>query len=82
MGIDLMNPKKIFEEKLSSSFNYEKNCLLFIPSNLPKPNEQLHTHSLFEYIMKAIDFFKGKTFILFTSYQQMLMVKKKSRDSI
>jgi len=54
-----------------SPFNYEKQSLLFLPENLPQPNEPSYTKELMQAALPVLTASEGRAFVLFTSYYAM-----------
>ncbi len=67
------------ESILDSPFQYEKQALLYLPKDLPEPNEtmDLYIKSLADRCLELIHATEGKTFILFTSYDTLNRVFQK-----
>lgn len=54
-----------------SPFDYEKQSLLFLPQNLPQPNEPAYTKELMQAALPVLSASQGRAFVLFTSYYAM-----------
>ena len=54
-----------------SPFDYEKQSLLFLPQNLPQPNEPAYTKELMQAALPVLTASQGRAFVLFTSYYAM-----------
>jgi len=54
-----------------SHFNYQKQALLYLPPNMPAPNEPDFQDKAVERIRRVLEITKGRAFCLFTSYKQM-----------
>ncbi|MFC1504620.1 helicase C-terminal domain-containing protein [Spirochaetota bacterium] len=76
LGINLLVHKQIQEDLLPSSFDYKRNCIFFIPSGLPDPADEGFMHAVSQYVHEAAQSFNGRTFVLFTSYVQLIKVKE------
>jgi len=57
--------------QLDSPFDYRQQTLLYLPKNLPSPDDNQYTAALIEHVLPIIDFLQGKTFLLFTSYHAL-----------
>ena len=57
--------------QLDSPFDYQNNALLYLPSNLPEPNDRAFPDKMLEAISPVIEASKGRTFLLFTSYAML-----------
>ena len=63
--LGLIDPRT---EIWQSPFNYPKNARLYIPTNLPDPNDFSHTERIIEEAAPLIKSSKGRAFLLFTSH--------------
>lgn len=71
-------PKEVEELALGSPFDYKKNTLLYLCTDIPEPKEpgyQRHVEQAVIDVAKALD---GRTLVLFTSYSQL----KKTAEAI
>jgi ATP-dependent DNA helicase DinG len=60
------------ELQLGSSFNYQEQMKIYVPSSMPSPkNIDAYNASLVGMINKYIDYTKGKAFVLFTNTKLM-----------
>jgi len=61
---------------LSSPFDYSKQAILYIPSQMPEPWEEsdLYSSKIIEEIKKILKITRGATFVLFTSFQMLNQV--------
>lgn len=59
---------------LPSPFQYERQCALYLPDNLPDPNAPEYTRALVEEIDAILEATEGRAFVLFTSLQNMRQV--------
>ncbi len=73
-----------YEKIFPSPFQYEKQAVLFIPSQIPDPSlyEESYHESITEYIEKLIRLTHGNCFVLFTSIRSMNWVKKNLESSL
>ena len=67
-----------------SPFNYEENCLLYIPDNLPKAQmgSEQEAKCLAEQICRLVEATHGHTLVLFTSYSLMGAVYNQVKDRL
>ena len=67
-----------------SPFNYEENCLLYIPNDLPKTQmgSEQEAKCLAEQICRLVEATHGHTLVLFTSYSLMGAVYKQVKDRL
>ena len=57
--------------QLSSSFDYEKQALLYIPLSLPNPNTSHYTKAVINAIIPVLKVSRGRAFLLFTSFRAL-----------
>jgi ATP-dependent DNA helicase DinG len=57
--------------KIDSPFNYEQQCLLYLPVGLPPPSAPSYTTRVMETALPLIDAAGGGAFILFTSHRAL-----------
>ncbi len=60
--------KKILEAVFDSSFDYQKQSLLAVPTSICEPTHVDFPRQVQEHIMRAIRCSRGNAFVLFTSY--------------
>jgi ATP-dependent DNA helicase DinG len=63
-----------------SPFEYKKNVLLSIPSDLPEPKSADYSHKLSDLIKNVLIISEGKGLVLFTSYSMLKTVYDLVRD--
>jgi ATP-dependent DNA helicase DinG len=75
-SLGIMNVKRISETTQSSPYDYERNCLLYIPEYMPFPKQTNtgYIAALTDEIERIIRVAHGHTAILFTSYYVMEIV--------
>lgn len=56
---------------VESPFDYQRNALLFLPSDMPEPNHVHYQQAVEQAIIKAAMASNGATLVLFTSYNQL-----------
>ena len=67
---------------LSSPFDFEKQGMIAIPSDIPEPTSNSFIKEIGPRLLQAIDATMGRTFILFTSYKMMDQVYEDIGDDI
>jgi ATP-dependent DNA helicase DinG len=67
----LMAKRSIKEHTYDSPFNYQKQALLLIPTDIPQPSDPNFNQIAYENIWNAIQACHGQAFVLFTSYSMM-----------
>ncbi len=68
---ELLPNRIIIESILDSPFNYAKQALLAIPTDLPMPQDIDFIQKATQQIWQAIEISRGGAFVLFTSYSMM-----------
>jgi ATP-dependent DNA helicase DinG len=74
-----------FREKIiGSPFNFSENALIYVPDNIPDPNQEpdAYRHNIIEHIKEIISHAQGRSFILFTSYEMLNAVYEKIKDNM
>ena len=56
---------------LPSSFDYQRQSILYVPRNLPSPRSNNHTQKVIETIVPLIQQSAGRAFVLFTSHRAL-----------
>ena len=54
-----------------SPFDYEKQALLYVPTNLPEPNSEGYTEAVIQAALPMLEASRGRAFLLFTSLRTM-----------
>lgn len=57
--------------KLGSPFDYQKQVIIYIESDLPEPNDEKFAESACEAVKKYVLQTQGRAFVLFTSYKML-----------
>ena len=74
-GLSLVKGKEILVDSLSSPYDYEKQVLVAVPTDIPEPNNykdnSVYNSKLNTFIKDSIIATKGSSFVLFTSYNQL-----------
>ncbi|EIJ36586.1 ATP-dependent DNA helicase [Thiothrix nivea] len=68
--------------QLDSPFDYWHNSLLYLPANLPEPQDRDFVSALVEAAIPVIKACGGRTFMLFTSYRALNEAAELLRDQI
>ncbi len=69
--LGLQNPRTL---KVESQFDYASQALLYVPPHLPDPRSIEFTRKAADEIEYVIEASRGRSFVLFTSYQQMRQI--------
>ncbi len=67
----LLPEHNITEHAYDSPFDYRKQTLLAIPTDMPPPTHPDFNEIAFENVWKAIEASRGQAFVLFTSYSML-----------
>ena len=59
------------ETIVPSHFDYERQAILYVPSDLPDPRTPQFTAKAADLIRRLLEITRGRAFVLFTSYAQM-----------
>ncbi|MGD8312489.1 MAG: ATP-dependent DNA helicase [Gammaproteobacteria bacterium] len=68
--------------KLDSPFDYRGNALLYLPADMPPPNESRHTDAVVDCAREVLEASRGRAFILFTSHTALQAAASRLRDSV
>jgi ATP-dependent DNA helicase DinG len=72
LNSEQMSSYHITENIYDSPFNYPKQALLVVPTDIPKPNHPNFNDSAIFQIWQAIQTSRGNAFVLFTSYSMLM----------
>ena len=75
----LLDRYRVKESVAESPFDYEKNCLLYLPSTAPKYDSENYFDELLTEITRLIDAVCGHTLVLFNSYADMSEIKERMK---
>ena len=72
------------EKAIGSPFNFPENALIYIPDNIPDPNQQADEFkdSIVKHIEEIITHSQGRAFILFTSFKMLNSVYGENQDGL
>ena len=73
----LLTDSRVTESVASSPFDYQKNCLLYLPQVPPKQKAAAYYDELAKEIAALLDAAQGHALALFTSYAAMSAVKER-----
>jgi len=65
---------------LGSPFDYQKNALLYLPSDMPEPNTRDYTKAVVNRSLPLLEASTGRAFILFTSHRALNEAAKLLRE--
>ncbi len=72
------------EKIIGSPFNYNENALIYVPDNIPDPNQEPEKfkHNIIKHIKEITSYSEGRTFILFTSFKMLNAVYEEIVDDM
>jgi ATP-dependent DNA helicase DinG len=82
LGLNQMKNKVIKGFIYEAPFDYQKQALFAIPTDLPIPTHPDFTHAAVEAIWKIVQASRGNAFILFTSYSMLKTCYEKLQDRL
>ena len=68
--------------KLDSPFDYQRNALLYMPDDMPEPNERRYTDAVVACAREVLRASEGRAFLLFTSHSALQAAAAQLEDSI
>lgn len=68
LGLDRMSSDRLLELQLAAPFDYERQALVAVPTDIPAPNEAGFVDWLTYMVHESIRISSGRAFVLFTSY--------------
>lgn len=81
-NIGLEGNERLSELIVESPFDFKKQALLLIPSDIPEPNNPSFYANAAEMISKAVRITQGRALVLFTSYSSLHNIAKEISDKI
>lgn len=74
IGLNQLKSEKLRLVKIPPSFDYKRQVIVSIPTDLPNLNAPDFTQKLAHVIFRALEISRGRAFILFTSYSLLNQV--------
>ena len=74
LGLDLVKKNRILKTKIPAPFDYEKQTITAIPTDIPAPDSKDFADAISNVIFQALKISNGRAFILFTSYGLLNML--------
>ena len=68
LGLDSKQTQAL---QLQSPFDFRRQALLYLPPDLPQPNDKNYTETMLEAVLPLLQQLHGRTFMLFTSLRAM-----------
>ncbi|WP_236021602.1 helicase C-terminal domain-containing protein [Geomesophilobacter sediminis] len=81
-GIDLLPKEKVTELLLPSPFDYERQALVGVPSDMPEPNSPQFEMRAAQHLLKALKISQGRAFVLFTSYDLLTRIANRLNEPL
>ncbi|MFQ5652551.1 MAG: helicase C-terminal domain-containing protein [bacterium] len=69
LGLNLVAADRVYEAQLLAPFDYQRQVLVAIPTNIPAPTEPQFFDVLTNLVYDTIRVSRGRAFVLFTSYR-------------
>lgn len=84
IGLEVAIPSRIQQLSKASPFDYKKNCLLYIPENLPYPSHEDDNYlkEIARHIEALVKTSNGHAMVLFTSYKPLKIVYEKLKGQL
>ena len=82
VGLRLLPGERLSELILDSPFDYKKQSMIGIPTDIAEPNEPGYRETLEESILKAVEISDGRALVLFTSYSLLYTLYRKLESRI
>jgi len=82
IGLHQIPNGRLSELILDSPFDFRKQVIIGIPTDISEPNESGYTSALEENILKTVEITEGRALILFTSYSLLDNLYKKLEPRI
>ena len=68
--------------KLDSPFDYKKNALLYMPADMPPPNDRFYVDAVVSCARDILQASKGRAFMLFTSHAALQAAARQLHDTL
>ena len=68
--------------KLDSPFDYRNNALLYLPDNMPAPNERFYVDAVVACVRDVLEASAGRAFVLFTSHAALQAAAAQLEDTL
>lgn len=68
LGLNRVAEARRSSVKLDSPFDYTRQVLLAIPTDIPAPTEARYPHALKQLLARTLELSQGRAFVLFTAY--------------
>lgn len=68
IGLSSVRDGRLISNSLASPFNFQRQAMIGIPTDVPEPNDGRFNRQLPELLQQGIEVSRGRAFVLFTSY--------------
>jgi len=68
VGLNLVTGGRIVEKILESPFDFNRQAIIGVPTDIPEPNSRAFAEELVPLLAEALQLTQGRAFVLFTSY--------------
>ena len=68
--------------KLDSPFDYKKNALLYMPTDMPPPNDRFYVDAVVNCARDILQASRGRAFMLFTSHAALQSAARQLQDTL
>lgn len=82
IGLDQAPDERVAESLLPSPFDFQKQAMLGLVTDLPDPTEKIYADALSRILPDAVNASNGSTLALFTSYSLMNRVYGRCKDVV
>ena len=80
LGLDLVSKKRVIDEwVVSSPFDYQRNCLIYLPQCLPDADldSEFYLQAIADQVTHLVQASQGHTLVLFNSYRLMSRIRER-----
>ena len=82
-GINILGRLRTYEKSVPSPFDYQRHTKLYIPTDLPAPNENdKYFAAVADRVVELVEATNGHTAILFTSYKALSEIYMLTKDKL
>ncbi|MDZ7371449.1 MAG: DEAD/DEAH box helicase [candidate division KSB1 bacterium] len=82
IGFSALPNSRRSELLLPSPFDFERQVLLCVPTDMPDPRDSGFAEALSKAVFKAVSITQGRAFILFTSYSLLNQTYRRLKESL
>jgi ATP-dependent DNA helicase DinG len=74
VGLDRLERQRLLELALDSPFDYQRQALVAVPTDLPEPGKDGFAEAVSAAVEKAVLASRGRSFVLFTAYSLLRQI--------